>query len=592
MSKIKVSGFQEDLSLYRRLFVHYIFPHWMAFIFALLGSAALSSIDAGVTYLFKPFLDKGFIQKEIWIVRWAPFLIMLVFVLRGIAYFVSNYFTTWVARSVILKFRQQIFSHLLKLPANFYDHHSSGQLLSKLLYDVEQIAKISTDSITDLVQSIFSIVGLIVVMTFISWKLTLVYLVTLPIIAFVIRISSTRVRRLSRTGQTIMSSVTEIAEESIEGYRVVKIFGGQDYEHEKFLKATTESRRRDMKVEVTKCFSVSGVQLIAASGISIIVFLAISPHSTMILSAGGFVSMIVAMMALLRPMKNLTTVNAVIQRGLAGAQSVFALLDEKIETDLGVTELTSVKGEVRFEQVNFHYQEKSERVLNNINFHVQSGQTVAFVGKSGGGKSTLVSLLPRFYDVKSGAIYLDNINIQDFTLHNLRHHIALVSQHVTLFNDTIANNIAYGSFANVTEQQITQAAQAAHVMEFIQEFPEGLNTQVGENGVLLSGGQRQRIAIARALLKNAPILILDEATSALDTESERHIQEALETLMKTRTTFVIAHRLSTIERADLILVIDNGEIIERGSHHELLQQGGHYAKLYDMQFSSQSTALI
>ncbi len=586
MSKAKKSGFQEDLSLYRRLFVHYIFPHWLAFIFAIIGSAALSGIDAGVTYLFKPLLDKGFIEKETIIVRLAPFLIMLAFLIRGIAHFVSNYFTTWVARSVILKFRQQIFSHLLKLPANFYDHHSSGQLLSKLLYDVEQIAKISTDSITELVQAICLIIGLIVVMMFISWKLTLIYLITLPIIAFVIRVSSTRVRRLSRTGQKIMSAVTEIAEESIEGYRVVKIFGGQQYEKQKFDHATVESRKRDMKVEVTKCISVSGVQLIAAAGISIIVFLAISPHSTMILSAGGFVSMIVAMLSLLRPMKNLTTVNAVIQRGLAGAQSVFTLLDEPVERDLGVTELVSTKGDIRFDNVYFYYRDQTEHVLKNINFHIQPGQTVAFVGKSGGGKTTLVSLLPRFYDVKSGAIYLDDINIQDLTLTNLRSHIALVSQHVTLFNDTIAKNIAYGSFEGVTDEQIEKAAYAAHVMEFVKDLPQGLNTFVGENGVLLSGGQRQRIAIARALLKNAPILILDEATSALDSESERHIQAALETLMKARTTLVIAHRLSTIERADLILVVDNGEIVERGTHQELLKTNGHYAKLYDMQFSS------
>lgn len=581
----KKSGFQEDLSLYRRLFNHYIFPHWPAFIFALLGSAGLSGIDAGVTYLFKPFLDKGFIEKEGAIIRWAPLLIMLAFIIRGIAHFVSNYFTTWVARSVILKFRQQIFSRLLYMPAEFYDHHSSGQLLSKLLYDVEQIAKISTDSISELVQSLCLIIGLIAVMMFISWKLTLVYLVTLPIIATVIRIASKRVRRLSRSGQQIMSSVTEIAEESIEGYRVVKIFGGQEYERKKFYDTTIESRKRDMKVEVTKCFSVSGVQLVAASGISIIVYLAISPHSTMLLSAGGFVSMIVAMLSLLRPMKNLTTVNAVIQRGLAGAQSVFALLDESTEPDLGTIELETVKGDIRYEDVGFYYQDASKKVLKNINFHIQPGQTVAFVGKSGGGKSTLVSLLPRFYEIKSGAIYLDNIKIQDLTLKNLRKHIALVTQHVTLFNDTIAKNIAYGSFENVTEQQIKQAAYAAHAMEFIETFPEGLNTKVGENGVLLSGGQRQRIAIARALLKNAPILILDEATSALDTESERHIQEALENLMKTRTTLVIAHRLSTIERADLILVVDNGEIIERGTHQDLLQKGGAYAKLYEMQFS-------
>lgn len=578
----------QDFQLYKRLFANYVRPHWGIFLISILGSMAFSGIDAGVAYLFKPLLDKGFVQKELWFVRWAPLLILLAFTLRSVAHFTANYATLWVARSIIMDFRQQIFKHFLKLPAHFYDHHSSGHLLSKLLYDVEQIAKISTDAITDLVQSLCLIVGLITVMFIISWKLSLLYLITAPVIAWLIRFCSLRIRRVSRNLQKTMSEVTEIAEESISGYRVIRLFGGQAYENAKFVKATRESRNRDLKVEVTKCISVSGVQLIAALAISGVVYLAISPASNLWLSAGGFVSMLVSMLALLRPMKTLTTVNVVIQRGLAGSQSIFDLLDTPTEKNMGTVALTSVRGAIVYEQISFRYPNSDKNALQDISFKAEVGQTLAFVGKSGSGKSTLVSLLPRFYEYQEGRILLDGIEIQSFSLKNLRKHIALVSQNVTLFNDTVANNIAYGALRQASETEIIRAAEAAHAMEFIAQLPEGLNTRVGENGVLLSGGQRQRIAIARAMLKNAPVLILDEATSALDTESERKIQMALEELMHARTTLVIAHRLSTIEKADKIFVMEQGQIVECGTHQELIAQEGAYAKFHALQFKEKN----
>lgn len=575
--------FDKTSILYWRL-LSYVSTYKFILFAGIFATMLYATVDAASTYALKPLLDDGFIKRSELLIRWVPLIVLLAFVFRGGVSFISNYCMTYVARTVVMTLRQQMFRHMLRLPAKYFDHNSSGKLLSKLLYDIEQVAVISTDALTNLVQAGCFAIGLFVVMLLISWKLTLAYLLLVPVIALIVKITNKRIRRVSHNVQNSMGEVTNIAEESIEGYREVRVYGGQNYESGKFNKATCYNRDGDIKVTVTKSLNVSGVQIVAAMGISVIIFLAINPQYTTQMSAGAFVSMMAAMLSLLKPLKVLSNVSSIIQRGLAGAQSIFDFLDLPTENDHGKTTITKAKGEIQYHNVNFAYN-KDELVVKNINFRIEPGKTIALVGRSGSGKSTIASLLARFYDIKQGQITIDGIDIQDLPLDNLRQQIALVSQSVVLFNDTIANNIAYGCDETVTEEDIQQAATAAYASEFINQLPEGLNTIVGENGVLLSGGQRQRIAIARAILKDAPILILDEATSALDTESERSIQKALETVMQNRTTLVIAHRLSTIENADWIMVLECGQIVEAGSHSELLVNDGYYRKLHSMQFS-------
>lgn len=572
---------QNGFSIYKRL-LGFARQYWGAFIIGLLGTILSSGTDAAFTWLLKPVLDKGFIAKDEAFIKWLPLLIIVAFLVRGVTSFVANYYMTWAGRNVVMKFRQAMFNHMLRLPSAFYDSSTSGQLLSTLLYNTEQVAKASTDALVTVVQETCFISGLIIVMLSISWKLTLWFMIVVPLIAAVARYASKRMRRLSQSVQQSMGEVTHVAEEAIEGYKVIRTFGGETYEKDKFTKATQFNCEREMKVIATNALSTATVQQVAGIAIALTIFLATSQHASV--TAGGFASMLAAMLAILKPMKNLTTVSSVIQRGIAAAESIFALLDEPAEKEQGALPLLRVKGQICYQAISFAYQPTGSNILADINFRVEPGQTVALVGRSGSGKSTLVNLLPRFYDSYQGKITIDDIDIRDIYLADLRNQFALVSQHVTLFNDTIAHNIAYGRFSDASEQAIIKAAEAAHAMEFIRDLPNGLNTIVGENGVMLSGGQRQRLAIARALLKNAPILILDEATSALDTESERHIQAALEELMKDRTTLVIAHRLSTIEKANKILVLDKGQIVEQGTHQALLELSGHYARLHQLQF--------
>lgn len=568
--------------VYSRLF-KYVRNYWPYLILAMLGSILYSGIDSWFVYFLKPLLNEGLVKKNSEFLKWAPVLVLAAFALRGVATFFSNYFIAYVSRNVIMKLRQDLFAHLQHLPARFYDNSTSGQVQSVLLYSVEQIANSSADVITSAVQSTCYIIGLLIVMFSISWKLSLMYFIIIPLIMVVMRITSLRVRRLSLGIQESIAALAHRTEENITGYKVVRAFDGQASEVSKFNQAAKENRQREMKVVAARAWSVSGVQLLAALALSFTVYIATLDISSAVLTPGGFVAIIAAMLALLKPMKDLTSMQNKLYRGLAGAQTVFELMDEKPENDLGTKTIQRAKGKIEFSHVGFAY-EANKPVLNDISFTIHPGEVVALVGRSGSGKSTLVNILPRFYANFSGNISLDDHSIQEYCLKDLRRQFAMVSQNVVLFNDTIARNIAYGRFDEVSENEIYAAAEAAYAMDFIQQLPHGIHTLVGENGVLLSGGQRQRIAIARAILKDAPILMLDEATSALDTESERYIQAALEVLMRKRTTLVIAHRLSTVEHADKIIVMDQGSMVEVGSHLDLLERDGVYAKLYKMQF--------
>lgn len=566
--------------LYKRLLT-YVKPFWPILALGVFANMLYSLIDAGFTYMMRPFFDKSFINVDMDFIKKIPYIVLIGITLRGLVSSLGSYCMTWVARSVVKVLREKVFNHILRLPADFYDQATSGQMLSKILYDVEQVAQVSADALTDIVQNICLIVGFLTVMFVICWQLSLMFLLTIPFVGFIVNFTNKRVRRISHKVQKTMGEVTEIASEAIEGYKVVRIFDGIAYESEKFSRAIEHSRQNDMKVAASKALNVSGVQIVIAIGIAAIIAAAIQLSTVVVVSAGSFLAIIAAMIQLIKPMKTLTTLNAVIQKGLAGAESVFNMLDVSIEQEQGIILPQRMRGELVFQQVSYAYRQ-GENVLHDVSFAVEAGKTVALVGHSGSGKTTIASLIPRFYEVTEGIITLDNIPINQISLSSLREQMALVSQHVTLFNDTLANNIAYGR-SDISREQIMYAAKLAFADEFISRLPEGYETRVGENGVLLSGGQRQRIAIARAILKDAPILILDEATSALDSESERYIQIALEEVMKNRTTIVIAHRLSTIKHADKIIVMQHGRIVEQGTHQELLDRQGYYAQLQGMQ---------
>lgn len=569
--------------VYLRLML-FVKQYWFAFAMGLFGTILGSATNAFFTWMLKPVLDKGFIARDIHFIRWLPFMIFGAFLVRNIASYIGDYYMAWAGRMVVMRFRQEIFKHLLRMPAEFYDRTSSGQLLSAIIYNVDQLARASTDALVTVVQESCFVVGLIIVMFVNSWQLSLIYIVAVPVIALTARYASQRMRRLSKHLQESMGETTHIAQEAIEGYQVVRIFGGQAYEYEKFKSITENNRRRELKVTSTNSIAGGLVQQVA--GIAIAIIIGVATLKSSHITAGGFASMLAAMLAILKPMKNLTNVSSTIQKGIAAAESVFDLLDTPAEKDHGNIQLERTQGNLIFKDVSFYYPNSPQKILSNLNLEIPAGKTTAIVGRSGAGKSTLVKLIPHFYDHYDGKILLDGFELQDITLASLRNQIALVSQNITLFNDTIAKNIAYGTAENTPIENIMQAAKAAYAHDFIMQLPQQYETKVGDNGVLLSGGQRQRIAIARAILKNAPILILDEATSALDSESELFIQQALAELIKNRTTIVIAHRLSTIENADQIIVLDSGQVLEQGQHQALLALNGAYAKLHKVQFKT------
>lgn len=542
--------------------------------------------DSGLIYLLKPLLDDGFGKANNSFLKIMAFVVVGMIILRGITNFISNYCLAWVSGKVVMTMRRRLFKHLMFMPVSFFDRNSTGKLLSRITYDSEMIASSSSGSLITIVREGAYIISLLAVMFYTSWELTLVLFVIGPIIAVLITIVSKIFRKLSKNLQDSMGELTATTEQMLKGHKVVLSFGGQLVEEERFNKVSNNMRRKGMKMVTADSISDPVVQIIASLALAVVLFLATTPLiAEDNLSAGSFTVVFSSMLAMMRPLKSLTNVNSQFQRGMAACQTLFAILDLEPEKDNGTYQAEPSKGALEFKNVSFAYQGKEELALNNISFSVPAGKTVALVGRSGSGKSTIANLVTRFYDIEQGEILLDGVNIQDYRLSNLRENCAVVSQQVHLFNDTIANNIAYAAQDKYSREEIIAAAKAAYALEFIEKLPQGFDTVIGENGASLSGGQRQRLAIARALLRNSPVLILDEATSALDTESERAIQSALDELKKDRTVIVIAHRLSTIENADEILVIDHGEIRERGDHKALLEQNGAYKQLHSMQFS-------
>jgi len=532
----------------------------------------------------RPLLDGTFMNKDPVTIKWAPFALLLIFFLRGVSGFMSSYSMEWIGRSVVKEIRSELFTRLLHLPVSFYDKNNSAQLVTRLIYHVEKVSEAATNGLKVLVQDSVTIIGSIGVMLYYSWKLTLIILVVAPIIAILIAYVSRRFRKLSQQIQDQVGEVNQISSETIHATREIRIFNGIDYETKRFEKVNENNFQSYMKRVVTESLSMPMVQFLMAIALSIVVYVATHGDRLDGFTPGKFMAFMTAMIALLDPVKRLTNLSATLQGGIAAGDSIFSLLDEAPEKDLGQAVIQDAKGVFEFKQLSFRYNAESDDVLRDISFSVKAGEKIALVGQSGSGKTTLLNLLPRFYDGWQGEISLDGLPLETIKLKNLRQQFAYVGQDVTLFNDTIRNNIAYGTMRGVTDEQLRSAAESAFALEFIEKLPQGFDTQVGENGTLLSGGQKQRIAIARAILSDAPILILDEATSALDTKSEKHIQNALETLVKNRTTFMIAHRLSTIEKADKILMMDSGKIIETGTHKELLAQKGAYADLYRLQF--------
>lgn len=581
--------------LYLRL-LGYVKPYWRVFAIALIATAISASTDPLLPVLLKPWLDGTFVHKDDTVMRWAPILILLIFFVRGVAAFIGTYALSWVGGKLVMDLRDAMFRKLLMMPTRFYDTHSTGKLISKITYDVTQVTEAATSTVKTILSDTIFIVGLMAWLLYLDWKLTLLTLVMFPLISIVMRTINGRLRMTSRDSQNAMGDMTQVIEESVTAHKVVKLFGGQEYEESHFSGQSNWVRRHSMKQAIAAAANVPIVQMIAAMAMAVILYLATQQSRSDESTVGSFLSFIAAMMMLSAPLKRIVGVSVYLQRGLAAAESVFELLDTPSEADIGSQEIARAKGRISFEHVNFAYQGDSAETetrlaLHDICLNIAAGQTIALVGPSGGGKTTLANLVPRFYSPNEGRITLDGYDLADLTLASLRANIALVSQEVVLFNDTVAANIAYGQMREVPEAEVIAAAKAAHAIEFINEMPLGLHTLVGEKGVRLSGGQRQRIAIARAILKNAPILILDEATSALDSESERHVQAALETLMQGRTTLVIAHRLSTIESADRIVVLQKGEIVETGSHSELLGKNGVYAQLYRIQYAANEVVI-
>jgi len=576
----------KDLSTwqtFRRLWPM-ITPFKAGLIAAAIALVANAASDTFMLSLLKPLLDDGFGKADRSILLWMPLVVIGLMIVRGVSGYISSYCISWVSGKVVMHMRRRLFGHMMRMPVAFFDQQSTGTLLSRITYDSEQVASSSSSALVTVVREGASIIGLFIMMFYYSWQLSVILLVIAPIVSVVIRVVSKRFRNISKSMQNTMGQVTTSAEQMLKGHKEVLIFGGQKVETQRFDKVSNRMRQQGMRMVSASSISDPIIQLIASLALAFVLYAASFPSVMETLSAGTITVVFSSMIALMRPLKSLTNVNSQFQRGMAACQTLFSILDMEQEKDEGKLEVKRAKGDVEFKNVTFTHPGRDIPALREISFSLPEGKTVALVGRSGSGKSTIANLLTRFYDIQEGQILMDGHDLREYTLSSLRDQVALVSQNVHLFNDTIANNIAYARTDIYSREEIEKAATMAYAMDFISKMDQGLDTVIGENGVLLSGGQRQRIAIARALLRDSPVLILDEATSALDTESERAIQAALDELQKNRTSLVIAHRLSTIEKADEILVIEDGRIVERGSHTVLLEERGVYSQLYRMQF--------
>lgn len=575
--------------LYFRL-LSYVRPYWRVLAAGLFATSLAAATEPLFPALLKPLLDRGFATDSAYSPLMVAGMIVGIFLIRGILGFLASYAMSWVQNRVITDFRQALFNKLLQLPTRYFDQHSSSTLISKVTFDVANIASASTSVGTVLIRDSLTLVGLLAWLFYLNWMLTVITLLVAPAISVFTRIFAKRLRQMSRAAQHGMAEMTETLQEGIGCQKIIKVFGGEQQEEDRFTRVNHALRGFAMRQGVAAAATTPVIHLISSIAVGIVVYIAMRQSQAGDTTVGSFVSFITAMLMLLAPIKHLANINAPLQTGLAAAESIFRALDEPPEVDHGTIILPPVSGHLQIENVRLRYPGSDHDALDGLTLDIAPGQTVALVGTSGGGKTTLANLIPRFYNPTSGRILLDGHDLQDVTLASLRAQIALVSQDIVLFNDTVTANIAYGAARTASRQEIESAAAGAHALEFIQALPEGFDTQIGENGSRLSGGQRQRLAIARAILKNAPILILDEATSALDNESERQVQAALDTLMRNRTTLVIAHRLSTIERADRIIVLQHGKIVESGTHRELMDREGIYAQLHRLQFSERSPA--
>tara|TARA_B100001094_G_scaffold329764_1_gene393254 strand:- start:4036 stop:5805 length:1770 start_codon:yes stop_codon:yes gene_type:complete len=582
---------QKVWPVFKRLF-QYMLPMKFIFIASVIALIVYGSVDAVFVWLLKPFIDEGFApqhtiggEPSVDVLAWAPIVVVMLFVIRGLANFVSTYGLAYITGKLVMNLRQEIFERYLRMPVRTIDNHSAGRLIAKLTFDVEQVSGASASVLTSMIRNTVTLLAYTSVMFWYSWKLSLCIFISVPLIAILIAYVSKRFRRISAQLQQAMGGVSAVTDQVIKGHRNVLMFCAQEVEAKRFYDVNERNFSRKLKLARASAISQPLIMIIGSFSLALVLYLASLDGIRQELTAGAFASFFTAMLSLFQPLKGIMGVNNTFQQGIVAAQSVFNILDEPLERDLGTMKIDRAQGRIDFKNVTFRYEKENRAVLEQVNLSVEPGKTLALVGRSGSGKSTLTSLLARFYDdLETGKILLDGQDINDYALQDFRSQMAVVSQQVTLFDDTIYNNIAYACGLDIQREQVIEAARLAYALDFIDELPQGLDTQIGENGVRLSGGQKQRIAIARAILRNAPILILDEATSALDTESERAIQKALENLSHGRTCIVIAHRLSTVESADEIAVIDDGRVVEKGTHTALLEHSGVYAHLYNMQF--------
>ena len=569
--------------IYRRL-LKYAKPHLGVFMIGVLGASLFAASNASVVYLIKEFLHGAFVSPDPRIVWLVPTGVVVLFTLRGIGDYVQTYYPSWVGRQVIKSLRHEVFSHYLRLPTAFLEQQQSGQTLSKLTNNIELVANAATGAVISLISDSLTIVALVGYLFYMNWRLAAFCMIVAPIITWLMRIANRSFRRYSERIQNSMGDITRVAKEAIDAHRLIKIFNAEDHQSERFELVNEHNRRSNMKLVRARAISNPVVQFIAAIALGSVLFVALRQVFTHDLQVDDFFAFLTALMLIPPPLRNLVNMSGPLQQGIAAGNSVFELLDEPTEGSGGKITIQRARGEIEFRNVSFAYAGDKGDVLHDVSFHVRPGETVALVGRSGSGKTTLVGLVPRFYDVQQGSVLLDGVDVREYRLTDLRAQVSLVSQDVILFNDTIRNNIAFNAIGK-TDAEVEAASRAANVMEFVDQQPQGFGTLLTDRGQNFSGGQRQRISIARALLKDAPVLVLDEATAALDNESERRVQQELALLMRGRTTLVIAHRLSTVEGADRIIVLDQGRIVEMGSHQELLARAGLYAALHGMQFN-------